>query len=63
MKDKIISIKIAKYKQIIPDNHFGHHAISIYDTCTAACYYSNCTKDAYSVQAGYSIFGIGDQTR
>ena len=56
-----MGIKIEKYKQIIPDNYFGRHAVSVYDTCTAACCY--CTEDTYSVQAGYSIFRIGDQTR
>ena len=60
---KIIGIKVEKYKQIIPDNYFGRHAISVYDTCTAACCYGNCPEDTYSVQAGYTIFSIGDQTR
>ena len=59
----IIGIIVEKYKQIIPHNNFGRQAISVYDTCTAACCYDNCTEDTYSVQAGFSIFRIGGQTR
>ena len=35
----IIDIKVEKYKQSIPDNCIGRHAISGYDTCTVTCYY------------------------
>ena len=47
----MIGIKVEKYKQIIPDNYFDRHAISVYDAL----------KILNGVQAGYSIFRIGDQ--
>ena len=35
----IIDIKVEKYKQIVPDNYIGQHAILVSDTCADARYH------------------------
>ena len=63
----MIDTQIEKYKQIVPDNYIGWHAISVYDTCTGTSWYDVGKVTALKINMCSSwlflLSHICDQTR